>query len=80
MIRFLYKFFNFILLFSSVISGWTLIILVLNTSFSSEIKEVMNEMYINQKDFVLNVKDLSILLAKDANKRLNDIQLEDTLK
>ncbi len=80
MIRFLYKFFNFILLFSSVISGWTLIILVLNTSFSSEIKEVMKEMYINQKDFVLNVKDLSILLAKDANKRLNDIQLEDTLK
>ena len=29
-------------------------------------------MYLNQKDFILNVKDLSILLVKDANKRFPD--------
>ena len=26
-------------------------------------------MYLNQKDFVLNIKDLSILLVQDANQR-----------
>ena len=41
-------------------------------------------MYLNQKDFVLNVRDLSILLVKDANTRFNDndeiyFDLEQTL-
>ena len=26
-------------------------------------------MYLNQKNFIYNVKDLSVLLVKDANKR-----------
>ena len=62
---------KFILTFSLVISGWTSFILFLNTSYSSEIKEVINKMYLNQKNFIFNVKDLSLLLVKDANKRFS---------
>ena len=40
-----------------------------NTSFDLEIKEVISKMYINQKKFIYNVKDLSLLLVKDANER-----------
>lgn len=29
-------------------------------------------MYLNQKNFIFNVKDLSILLVKDANERFSD--------
>ena len=29
-------------------------------------------MYVNQKNFVFNVKDLSFLLVKDANERFYD--------
>ena len=60
------------LTFSLVISGWTSTILFLNTTYSSEIKEVINKMYLNQKNFIFNVKDLSLLLVKDANKRFAD--------
>ena len=61
-----------ILTFSLVISGWTSTILFLKTTYSSEIKEVINKMYLNQKNFIFNVKDLSLLLVKDANKRFSD--------
>ena len=29
-------------------------------------------MYFNQKNFIFNVKDLSLLLVKDANERFSD--------
>ena len=29
-------------------------------------------MYFNQKNFIFNVKDLSLLLVKDANKRFSE--------
>ncbi len=29
-------------------------------------------MYLNQKDFIYNVKDLSILLVKDSSQHLSD--------
>ena len=35
-------------------------------------------MYLNQKDFVLNVKDLSVILVKDANERFSDNQKDST--
>ena len=57
--------------FSAVISGWTAILLLSNTTLNSEIKEVINKMYLNQKNFIFNVKDLSLLLVKDANDRLS---------
>ena len=55
-----------------MISGWTTIILISSTNFNLEIKEVIHKMYLNQKDFIFNVKDLSILLVKDANERFSD--------
>ena len=59
-------------IFSSVITGWTMIILLSNTTFNLEIKELITKMYLNQKNFVVNVKDLSLLLVKDANHRFSD--------
>ena len=61
-----------IIIFSSVISGWTSIALLSNSSFELEIKEVIHKMYLNQRDFIFNVKDLSLLLVKDANKRFSE--------
>ena len=29
-------------------------------------------MYLNQKNFIFNVKDLSVILVKDANERFSD--------
>ena len=56
-------------LFSAVITGWTSIVLLSNTTFNIEIKELLTKMYLNQKNFIYNVKDLSVLLVKDANQR-----------
>ncbi len=61
-----------ILTFSVVLSGWTLVLLFSNTTFSLEIKEVIYKMYLNQKNFISNVKDLSTLLVKDANERFSE--------
>ena len=61
-----------VLIFSALISGWTSIVLLSNTSFNLEIKQVIQKMYLNQKNFIFNVKDLSILLVKDANERFSD--------
>ena len=55
-----------------MITGWTSIILLSNTTFNLEIKELITKMYLNQKNFVVNVKDLSLLLVKDANHRFSD--------
>ncbi len=59
-------------IFSGVISGWTVIILFSNTTFDLEIREAINKMYLNQKNFIFNVKDLSLLLVKDANERFSE--------
>ena len=67
-----HKISKLILTFSAVISGWTAILLFSNTTFNLEIKEVIHKMYLNQKNFISNVKDLSILLVKDANERFSD--------
>ena len=67
----LHKISKLILTFSAVMTGWTLILLFSNTTFNLEIKEVINKMYLNQKNFIFNVKDLSILLVKDANERFS---------
>ena len=34
--------------------------------------ELTTKMYLNQKNFFYNVKDLSLLLVKDANHRFSD--------
>ena len=72
MLKTFHKVSKLILTFSTVISGWTAILLFSNTTFNLEIKEVIHKMYLNQKNFIFNVKELSILLVKDANERLSD--------
>ena len=42
-------------------------------------------MYLNQKNFIFNVKDLSVILVKDANERFSEnnqgtIKVENTRK
>jgi hypothetical protein len=59
-------------IFSAVITGWTSLILLSSTTFNIEIKELIAKMYLNQKNFIFNVKDLSLLLVKDANKRFSE--------
>ena len=66
------KLLNLVIIFSAVVTGWTSIILLSNTTFNLEIKELISKMYLNQKNFVVNVKDLSLLLVKDANQRFSD--------
>tara|TARA_B100000965_G_C19231780_1_gene600458 strand:+ start:393 stop:671 length:279 start_codon:yes stop_codon:yes gene_type:complete len=66
------KFFKLLLIFSSVITAWTSIILLSNTTFNLEIKELITKMYLNQKQFIFNVKELSLLLVKDANQRFSE--------
>ena len=53
-------------------SSWTSIVLLSNSTFNFEIKELINKIYLNQKKFIYNVKDLSILLIKDTNQRFSD--------
>ena len=72
-----HKISKLIITFSAVIGGWTSIILLSNTTFNIEIKDVIYKMYINQKNFIYNVKDLSILLVKDANQRLSEENIDE---
>ena len=72
------KIFNFTIIFSAIVSGWTSILLFSNTTFDLEIKEVINRMYLNQRDFIFNVKELSFLLVKDANERFSEINQDIT--
>ena len=72
MISTFHKTFKLLLVFSVVITGWTSVLLFTNTSFNLEIKEVINKMYLNQKNFVGNLKELSLLLVKDANERFSE--------
>jgi len=67
-----YKLLKLTFIFTAVITGWTSFILLTNTKFSLEINDLITKMYINQKKFIFNVKDLSVLLLKDANERLSD--------
>ena len=72
MLNTIQKLFKFLLIFSAVITGWTSIVLMSNTTFNLEIKELITNMYLNQKRFIYNVKDLSLLLVKDANQRFSE--------
>ncbi len=71
MLNTFHKLLKLVLIFSAVITGWTSIILLSNTTFNLEIKELITKMYLNQKNFIFNVKDLSLLLVKDANERFS---------
>ena len=66
------KIFKFAFIFSAVITSWTSIVLFSNTNPNLEIKELLTKMYLNQKNFIYNLKDLSVLLVKDADERLSE--------
>tara|TARA_Y100001968_G_C19005174_1_gene547822 strand:+ start:317 stop:586 length:270 start_codon:yes stop_codon:yes gene_type:complete len=66
------KIFKFIFTFAFVLGGWTSIILISNTPFNLEIKQVIHKMYLNQRNFIFNIKDLSFLLVRDANDRFSN--------
>ena len=68
----LHKLLKLIILFSTVITGWTSILLISNTTYKLEIKDVIEKMYLNQKNFIFNVKDLSLLLVKDSHERFSN--------
>ena len=72
MLNSFYRIFKFVFIFSTVITTWTSIILVFNTTFKLEINELLTKMYLNQKDFIVNIKDLSIILVRDANERFSE--------
>ena len=67
-----HKIFKLSLIFSAVITSWTSILLLSSTTFNLEIKELITQMYLNQKNFIFNVKDLSVILVKDANERFSE--------
>ena len=46
-------------------------VLLVNTTYNLEIKELITKMYLNQKNFIYNVKDLSTLLVEDAKERIH---------
>ena len=72
MLNTFHKLLKLAFLFSAVISGWTSIVLISSTTFNLEIKELITKMYMNQKNFIFNVKELSVLLVKDANERFSE--------
>ena len=79
MLNSFHKISKLVLTFSVVISGWTSILLLSNTTFNLELKALVKKMYLNQKNFVFNVKDLSLLLVKDANLRFSGKDQDITL-
>ena len=72
MLNTFHKLLKLAFIFSAVITGWTSLILLSSTPFNIEIKELITKMYLNQKNFIFNVKDLSLLLVKDANERFSE--------
>ena len=72
MLNTFHKLLKLAFIFSAVITGWTSVILLSSSTFNIEIKELITKMYLNQKNFIFNVKDLSLILVKDANERLSE--------
>ena len=72
MLNYFHRIFKLVFIFSTVITVWTSYILLFNTSFKLEINELLSKMYLNQKNFIINVKDLSLILVRDANERFSE--------
>ena len=72
MLNYFYRIFKLVFIFSTVITVWTSFILLFNTAFKLEINELLTKMYLNQKNFIINVKDLSLILVRDANDRFSE--------
>tara|TARA_B100001029_G_C14971581_1_gene400559 strand:- start:410 stop:874 length:465 start_codon:yes stop_codon:yes gene_type:complete len=67
-IKTIYSAFISIVLISFVLAGWTSYTFISQSSKSSEIAEVIKDMYRSQKSFFNDVIELSKLLIKDTSK------------
>ena len=75
--KFFRRIITLIILLSAILGSWTGFALLSSTSLKNEINTVLKEMYFNQKAFLGNIKDLSILLVQDANSRFTPIEDKD---
>ena len=71
-IKAIYSAFISILLISTVLAGWTTYSLFFQTSKSSDIVEVMQDMYASQKSVIIDVIDLTKILVKDTSDKLTN--------
>ena len=72
MLNTFHKLLKLSIIFTTVITFWTSLVFLSNSTFNLEIQELLTKMYLNQKNFIFNVKDLSLLLVKDANERFSE--------
>tara|TARA_Y100001968_G_scaffold229913_1_gene212742 strand:+ start:101 stop:541 length:441 start_codon:yes stop_codon:yes gene_type:complete len=69
-IRLIYSAFISIVLFSIVLAGWTSYSFVFQSSKSSQIAKVIQDIYSSQKSVFVNVIDLSKILIKDSSHEI----------
>ena len=77
MLNTFHKLLKLSIIFTTVITFWTSLVFLSNSTFNLEIQELLTKMYLNQKDFIFNVKDLSIILVKDAHYRFAKKSIKD---
>tara|TARA_B100001250_G_C19775470_1_gene779321 strand:+ start:100 stop:561 length:462 start_codon:yes stop_codon:yes gene_type:complete len=71
-IKAMYSAFISIVLISIILAGWTTYGFIFQSSKSIEIAKVIKDMYASQKAFVIDVVDLSKILLKNTNKKINN--------
>ena len=69
-IRAMYSAFISIVLISIILAGWTCFAFISQPSKSSEIINVIQDMYESQKSVIIDVVDLSKLLIKETSERI----------
>ena len=69
-IRAMYSAFISIVLISIILAGWTCFAFISQPTKSSEIINVIQDMYESQKSVIIDVTDLSKLLIKDTSERI----------
>ena len=70
LIRAMFSAFISIVLISIFLAGWTCFAFISQPTKSSEIINVIHDIYEGQKSVIINVVDLSILLIKDTSERI----------
>ena len=71
-IKAIYSAFISIFLISIVFAGWTTYALIFQTPKSSDIVNVMQDMYVSQKSVVIDVFDLSKILINDTSNKITN--------
>ena len=69
-IKAMYTVFISIVLISFVLAGWTSYAFISQSSKSSEIINLIGDMYVSQKSVVIDIIDLSKLLIKNTNQTI----------